>query len=197
MPLDRDKRRAFVDALSRKGRRRRRHRDESPPLAASQFSLAALVLLVTLSSFVLAIFHYQSETIVSGLSRASIRLTADRHQARDAVEDNADDRSFREPTADEVVPLAATIASLVAAAALGCLVTRLHPDRGQYVVWFVTCIAALGLVASLSLDVEPLADTKLKWLRREQIAATALFCLSCLLPVGAGLGWYVKFSTTK
>lgn len=176
MSMDRHKRRAVVDALGRK-HRRRGHRGESPSLAPAQFSLAALVLLVTLSSFLLAIFHYQGVSIVNRLSR--------------------DARNFPETTADEVVPLTATVVSLVAAAALGCLVARLHPDRGLYVVWFVTCLAALGLVVSLSLEVEPLAETKIKWLRREQIVAAALFCLSCLLPVGVGIGWYVKLTATR
>jgi hypothetical protein len=185
MPLDRDKRRAVVHALGRKAqRRRRRYHGESPPLAASQFSLAALVLLVTLSSFLLAFFHYQGEAVVSGLSHASSRLKADA-------------RNFRETSADQIVPVAATAVSLAAAVALGWLANRLHPDRGLYVVWFVTSIAVLGLVVSLNLDVEPLAETKLKWLRREQIVATTLLCLSCLLPVGAGIGWYTKLAATS
>ena len=185
MPLDRNKRRAVTSALGQKDRRRRKwHRGETPPLAASQFSLAALVLLVTLSSFVLAITHYRGPAIVDGLGRLATRL-------------NTDARNFRETSADEIVPLAAAVAGLVLAILLAILVARLHSDRGVYVVWFVTCIAALGLIAALSLDVEPLAETKVKWLRLEQIAVSAFFWLSCLLPVGAGLGWYVKFTATK
>ncbi len=173
MEIDRNKARAVLNALGQKDRRRRTR----PVLPKGQFSLAAVVTLITLSCFAAAFVHYQGE-------RLSTRI-------------NADARRFHKTSADEIVPLAAGVISFALAVLTACLVGRLDSDGGLYAAWLIACAAVLGLVASCSLNVEPLSETKLEFLRPEQIAATALFCLSCLLPVGAGLGWCWRFSTTR
>jgi hypothetical protein len=164
----------------KKERRRRRTGDEPrPDPLKGQFSLGALMLLMTVASLGLTYFYYLGTTTIEEVGKV-------RERAMHDVED------FPNSSAAEFVPLAAGIVSVSVACLLGSAVFYQPTKRGLAVVWMVTCISVLGLVLFLSLSGRPLANTPLKELKWKQVLPIAGLTLSCTLPLGAIGGWCAR-----
>ena len=161
----------LIDALGQKRERRRVGREPRPEPFKGQFSLAALVLLMTVASVGLAYFHYLGPTTIDEVARVRDRAL---HDAQD----------FPNNSAVEFVPLAAGVVSLILAGLLGSFVFYQPAKHGLTIVWVVTCLQ-LGLVLALSLPGRPLATIPLKDLKWIQFFPIAVLALSCTLPLGA------------
>lgn len=171
----------LVDALGQKRERRRRAGSEPRPEASKgQFSLAALVLLMTVASLGLAYFHYLGPSTIDEVGKVRDRAL---HDAED----------FPNNSAAEFVPVAAGVLSLLLAGLLGWFVFYQPAKHGLAVVWLVTCLSVLGLVLALSLPGRPLAAIPLKDLKWIQVLPIAVLALSCTLPLGAIGGWYARY----
>jgi hypothetical protein len=171
----------LIDALGQKKERRRRTTsDPRPEACKGQFSMAALVLLMTIASLGLGYYHYLGPTTIDEVSKVRDRAL---HDAED----------FPNNSAAESVPLAAGVLSLLLAVLLGSFVFYQPAKHGLAVVWFVTCLSVLGLVLALSLPGRPLAAIPLKDLQWIQVLPIAVLALSCTLPLGAIGGWYARY----
>lgn len=179
MSLNPEKAKAVLARLG--GKIRTRRGPHRPAVWLGQFSLAALLMLITAASLLFAISRYRGPQV--------LRHVEERTQF--GV------RAFPNTLASEFVPVVAGCVSLTLGVVAGCMVYCLRPDRGIYVVFLVTCLAVLGLVVAWSLPNPSLAETKLRHLHVEQLIPTSLFALCCLLPLGSAVGWYAKYASTQ
>jgi hypothetical protein len=180
MPRNQLKAGDLIDALGQKRERRRAGREPRPEPVKGQFSLAALVLLMTVASVGLAYFHYLGPTTIEEVGKVRNRAL---HDAQD----------FPNNSAAEFLPLAAGVLSLLLAGLLGSFVFYQPAKHGLAIVWLVTCLSVLGLVLALSLPGRPLATIPLKDLKWSQVLPIAVLALSCTLPLGAIGGWYARY----
>lgn len=181
MVLPPEKSHAVLSRLGKKDRTRRRgpHR---PAFLLGQFSLAALVALVTAASVLLAVWHYQESEIRSSAASFERRARSDVH-------------SFPETPADEFVPPVVGLVCGLLAIAVGFLVYRLPAERGLIAVWVLASLAFVGLLLAVSLPVRPLDETRLRQLEFVQLLPAILLGLGCLMPVASAVGWYAKFAS--
>ena len=146
-----------------------------------QFSLAALLMLITMASLLLGISHYRGRQIALDVEERT-QISA---------------RAFPDTPANEFIPVVVGLVSVTLGILAGCWVYRMRADRGIYVVFFLACLAVLGLVVAWSLPIRPLAETKLRHFHVVQLIPTSLLGLCTLLPLGSAVGWYAKFASTE
>ena len=180
MPRKQPKAGDLVSALGQKPERRRSGRAPRPDAFKGQFSLAAILLLMTVVSVGLAFAHNFGTATINEVGKVTDRALQDAE-------------NFPESSAAEFVPIAAGLLSLSLALLLGAFVFHQRVNHGLAVVWLTTCLGMLGLVLSVSLTTRPLATTPINSLTWMQIVPVAAFALSCALPLGAIGGWYARF----
>ena len=131
--------------LGNKNRRPQR----GPVSWRGQFSLAALVALTTVACIALTVWHYRGPQIVDGA----------------IAHNRAHARAMPYAHADEMVQVSAILVSGLFGLAAGMLVFFMKTERGMYAVGFLTCVAFIGFVLAFNLQVRPLEETQLRFLR--------------------------------
>ena len=179
MTLNPEKAKAVLARMG--GKKRSRRGPHRPAVWLGQFSLAALLLFITVASMLLAISHYQGPQIIRHLDERT-QIVA---------------RTFPDTPADKFVPVVVGLVSVTLGIVTGCLVYRMRADRGIYVVFLLASLAVLGLIVAWSLPIRPLTETKLQYLLVNQLIPISLAGLCTLLPLGSAVGWYARFASTE
>jgi hypothetical protein len=150
-----------------------------PPDRPKQFSLFLLVLLIVAATVVFGVAHnFWLETINSNF--------ADRVRR--------DIWKFQDPRAAELVPARAWTTGVALGIVCALLVHQLPVRWGIRVVYFLVCLAAVGLVMAWCLPNERLTLRYFTGLELQHIWAHALAALCVTLPLGAAVGWCANFA---